>query len=38
MNGYVFLYESTINILIRPEIKRTIDRNITKGFIDNARV
>ena len=38
MNGYEFLYESTINILIGPEIKRKIDRKIIKGFIDNARV
>ena len=38
MNGYEFLYESTINILIGLQIKRTIDRKIIKGFIENARV
>ena len=38
MNGYEFLYESTINFLIGLQIKRTIDRKIIKGFIENAKV
>ena len=38
MNGYEFLYESTINILIGTQMKRTIDRKIIKGFIENAKV
>ena len=38
MDGYEFLYESTINFLIGLQMKRTIDRKIIKGFIENAKV
>ena len=38
MNDYEFLYESIINFLIGLQIKRTIDRKIIKGFIENAKV
>ncbi len=38
MNGYEFLYESTIYLLIGTLMKRSIDRKIIKGFIENAKV